>query len=70
MEKTLSLFSSRIDIAYCRDIQPSKPHLNPFVTICKEWNISPSEVLLAGDHLDDFIAAIGTIFFYSPDYSV
>lgn len=61
MEKTQSLFTARIDTAMCRDFQPSKPNLDPFIKICKDWNLLPNEVLLAGDHLDDFIASIGSI---------
>ena len=59
MEHTISLFTGKIDLAYCRDIQPSKPHVNPFVQISKEWGIPCENLLLAGDHLDDFIASIG-----------
>ena len=58
MEKTKSLFSATIDVSICRDFQPSKPNLDPFLKICSDWNIKPSEILLAGDHLDDFIASI------------
>ena len=59
MEHTISLFTGKIDLAYCRDIQPSKPHVDPFVQISKEWGIPCENLLLAGDHLDDFIASIG-----------
>lgn len=59
----MSLFTGHIDIAYCREIQPSKPNVDPFLKICEEWNLSPTQLLLAGDHLDDFIASIGTILF-------
>lgn len=62
MEHTMQLFSARIDVAYCRDFQPSKPNLDPFLKICKDWNLSPNEILLAGDHLDDFVASIGWMF--------
>ena len=58
MEHTVSLFTGKIDLAYCRDIQPSKPHVDPFIQISKEWGIPCENLLLAGDHLDDFIASI------------
>lgn len=62
LENTLRLFTSKIDLAYSRDIQPSKPNVDPFLRICSEWNVPCESLLLAGDHLDDFIAALGEIY--------
>lgn len=59
MEHTLSLITAHIDTAYCRDIQPSKPNVDPYLQISKEWGIPCENLFLAGDHLDDFIASIG-----------
>ncbi|KNB46554.1 HAD hydrolase [Blastocystis sp. subtype 4] len=58
LENTLCLFTSKIDLAYSRDIQPSKPNVDPFVRIGNEWSVPCESLLLAGDHLDDFIAAL------------
>ena len=63
MEHTMTLFTAKVDCAYCRDFQPSKPFLDPFLKICEDWNIQPNEILLAGDHLDDFIASVGRCYF-------
>ena len=59
LENTLCLFTSKIDLAYSRDIQPSKPNVDPFVRIGNEWSVPCESLLLAGDQLDDFIAALG-----------
>ena len=59
LDKTISLFSGKVDLAFSREIQPSKPHVTPFVRMADEWGIPCESLLLAGDHLDDFIPALG-----------
>ena len=59
LENTLCLFTSKIDLAYSRDFQPSKPNVDPFLRIGNEWSVPCESLLLAGDHLDDFVAALG-----------
>ena len=59
LDKTIALFTGKVDLAFSREIQPSKPHTDPFVRMANEWGIPCESLLLAGDHLDDFIPALG-----------
>lgn len=60
LENTIKLFHGKIDLALSRDVQPSKPNVDPFLRFCEAWNIPQNSLLLAGDHLDDFIPALGS----------
>ena len=59
MNNVLNLIVAKVDVAYSREIQPSKPNIDPFVRISRELGVPCESMLLAGDHVDDFIASIG-----------
>lgn len=59
MNNVLNLIAAKVDVAYSREIQPSKPNIDPFVRISKDLGVPCENMLLAGDHVDDFIASIG-----------
>ena len=61
LENTIKLFHGKIDLALSREVQPSKPNVDPFLRFCEAWSIPQNSLLLAGDHLDDFIPALGII---------
>ncbi|KAM7454439.1 hypothetical protein BLSTO_04805 [Blastocystis sp. subtype 1] len=58
MNNVLNLITAKVDAAYSREIQPSKPNVDPFLRFSKELGVPCDSMLLAGDHLDDFIASI------------
>ena len=61
LENTIKLFHGKIDLALSREVQPSKQNVDPFLRFCEAWSIPQNSLLLAGDHLDDFIPALGII---------
>lgn len=65
MNNVLNLITAKVDAAYSREIQPSKPNVDPFLRFSKELGVPCDSMLLAGDHLDDFIASIGPVLIVS-----
>lgn len=63
MKNVLNLITAKVDAAYSREIQPSKPHVDPFLRFSQELGVPCENMLLAGDHLDDFVASIGAFLF-------
>lgn len=53
INKFLPLECANFDIIITRDFRPTKPNPDPLLHIAEKLNLTPSEIIMVGDSLDD-----------------